>query len=156
MWAIRQFNLQYQILQLLRKSTWYFLFYLNTSKHNFFVPGIFFGSMNYLNKAYILSSRLKYFWGYYEAWFCNRRERGRAQLWKEWHSPVKLIQLCLTLCGPMDYAVHGILQPRILEWVTFSFSRGSSQPRDWTQVSPLAGGFFTSRATRGAQGYWSW
>ena len=49
----------------------------------------------------------------------------------------------------MDYTVHGILQTRILEWVAFafSFSRGSSQPRDWTQVSCLAGGFFTSWAT---------
>ena len=37
----------------------------------------------------------------------------------------------------MDYTVHEILQARILEWVAFPFSRGSSQPRDWTQVSPL-------------------
>ena len=40
----------------------------------------------------------------------------------------------------MDYTVHGILQARILEWVAFSFSRGSSQPRDPTQVSHIAGG----------------
>ena len=46
----------------------------------------------------------------------------------------------------MDYAVHGILQARILEWVAFPFSRGSSQPRDRTQVSHVAGGFFTSSA----------
>ena len=38
----------------------------------------------------------------------------------------------------------GILQARILEWVVFPFSRGSSQPRDWTWVSHIAGGFFTS------------
>jgi len=44
----------------------------------------------------------------------------------------------------MDYTVHGILQARILEWVAFPFSRGSSQPRDGTQVSHIAGGFFTS------------
>ena len=44
---------------------------------------------------------------------------------------------------PMDYTVHGILQARILEWVAFHFSRGSSQPRDRTQVSHIAGGFFT-------------
>ena len=37
---------------------------------------------------------------------------------------VKVIQSCLTLCNPMDYTVHGILQPRILEWVAFPFSRG--------------------------------
>ena len=35
-----------------------------------------------------------------------------------------------TLCDPKDYTVHGILQARILEWVAFTFSRGSSQPRD--------------------------
>ena len=44
-------------------------------------------------------------------------------------------QLCLTLCDPMNYTVHGILQARILEWVAFPFSRGSSQPRDQTQGS---------------------
>ena len=48
---------------------------------------------------------------------------------------VKGAQSCLTLCYPMDYTVHGILQARILEWVAFPFSRGSSQPRDGTQVS---------------------
>ena len=42
---------------------------------------------------------------------------------------VRVAQLCSTLCDPMDYAVHGILQARILEWVEPSFSRGSSQPR---------------------------
>ena len=51
---------------------------------------------------------------------------------------------------PMDYTVHGILQARILEWVAFPFSRGSSQPRDRIQVSCIAGGFFTSWATREA------
>ena len=55
----------------------------------------------------------------------------------------------------MDYTVHGILQARILEWVAFPFSRGSSQPSDWTQVSRIAGRFFTSWATREAQEHWS-
>ena len=49
------------------------------------------------------------------------------------------------------WTVHGILQARILEWVAFPFSKGSSQLRDWTQVSYIAGGFFTSWATREAQ-----
>ena len=49
---------------------------------------------------------------------------------------VKVAHSCLTLCDPMDYTVHGILQARILEWVAFPFSRGSSQSRDQTQVSP--------------------
>ena len=55
-----------------------------------------------------------------------------------------------TLCDPMDYTVHGILQARILEWVAFTFSRGSSPPRDQTQVSCIAGRFFTSWATKEA------
>ena len=65
----------------------------------------------------------------------------------EW---VKVAQLCPTLCNLMDYTVHGILQARILTWVAFPFSRGSSQSRDQTQVSCIAGGFFTSLATRDA------
>ena len=55
---------------------------------------------------------------------------------------VKVAQSCLTLCDPKDYIVHGILQAKILEWVAFPFTRGSSQPRDWTQVSHIAGSFF--------------
>ena len=55
----------------------------------------------------------------------------------------------------MDYTVHGILQARILEWVAVPFSRESSQPRDRTQVSLIAGVFFTSWATMEAQEYWS-
>ena len=50
----------------------------------------------------------------------------------------------------MDYTVHGILQARILEWVAFPFSSGSSQPGDLTQVFHIAGRFFTSWATREA------
>ena len=66
-------------------------------------------------------------------------------------------QSCPTLCDSMDYTVHGVFQARILEWIDpfYPFSRGSSQPRDWTQVSRIAGGFFTSWATREAQEYWS-
>ena len=66
-------------------------------------------------------------------------------------SEMKVTQSCLTLCDPMDHTVHGILQVRILEWVTFPFSRTSSQPRDRTQVSHVAEGFFTSWATRKAK-----
>ena len=50
----------------------------------------------------------------------------------------------------MDYTVRGILQARILAWVAFPFSRGSFQPRDRTQVSHIAGGFFNSWATKEA------
>ena len=69
---------------------------------------------------------------------------------KDYWSEVKIAQLCPTLWDPMDYTVHGILQARILEWVAIPLSRGSSQPRDRTQVSRIAGGFFTSWATREA------
>ena len=58
-------------------------------------------------------------------------------------SGVKAAQSCPTVCDPMDYAVYGILQARLLEWVAIPFSRGYSQPRDWTQVSHITGRFFT-------------
>ena len=61
-----------------------------------------------------------------------------------WNLKVKVAQSCLTLCDPMNYSVHGILQARIPEWVAYPFYRGSSQPRDRTQVSLIAGRFFTS------------
>ena len=48
---------------------------------------------------------------------------------------MKVTQSCPTLCDPKNYTVYGILQARVLEWVAFHFSRGSSQPRDQTQVS---------------------
>ena len=56
---------------------------------------------------------------------------------------VKVTQSCPTLCDPMD-CIHGILQARILEWVDFPFSRGSSQPRNRARVSCIAGGVFTN------------
>ena len=106
--------------------------------------------------------------------------------------PKNVAQSCLTLCDPVDYTIHGILQarrlewvallqgisptqglnpslpryrwtlfqlshqgsPRILGWAAYPFSRGSAQPRDWTQVSRITGGLFSSLATREAQGYW--
>ena len=64
---------------------------------------------------------------------------------------VKVARLCLTHCDPKDYTVHGILQARVLEWVAVPFSRVSSQPRDRTQVSHFAGGFFISWTTREAR-----
>ena len=104
----------------------------------------------------------------YHSWLVYRRPTDRSQFsylnlsnffflfiiinWYIWRYisevKVKVTQSCPTLCDPMDYRVHGILQARILESVAFPFSRGSSQPRDWTQVSHIAGGFFTSWATR--------
>ena len=49
-----------------------------------------------------------------------------------------------SVLAPGLYIAHGVLQARKLEWVAFAFSRGSSQSRDQTQVSHIAGGFFTS------------
>ena len=78
----------------------------------------------------------------------------------EFHKPSKwlymyimcmlVVQLCLTLCDPMDCnppvsSLHGMLQARILERVAIPFSRGSSWPRDWTWVSCITGRFFTTR-----------
>ena len=61
----------------------------------------------------------------------------------EWVSEwMKATELCPTIWDPMDYTVHGILQARVLEWVAIPFSRGSSQPRDQTQVSRIVGGLF--------------
>ena len=82
--------------------------------------------------------------------------------WKlNFHTTVCLVlclvaQSCLTLCNPMDCSCQTplsmvILQARILECVAISFSRASSQPRDRTQVSRTAGGFFTVWATREAR-----
>ena len=67
----------------------------------------------------------------------------------------KLFSHVWLFANPMNYTVHGILQARILEWVAFPFSRKSSQPRDQTQVSHIAGRFFTSWVRREAQEYWS-
>ena len=73
---------------------------------------------------------------------------------------VLVAQSCPTLCDPMDCnqpgsSVCGILQARVLEWVAISFSRGSFQPRDWTQVSSTAGRFVTVWAIREAQIYYT-
>ena len=79
-----------------------------------------------------------------EQWLNLRIIRLSVRNKTESEVKVKVAQLCPTLCDPTDYTVRGILQARILEWVAFPFSRGSSQPRDQTQVSHIAGGFFTN------------
>ena len=71
-------------------------------------------------------------------------------------SESEVAQSCLTLCDPMDCSIpgssiHGIFQARVLEWVAISFSRGSSRPRNWTQVSLIVGRCFTVWATREVQ-----
>ena len=62
-------------------------------------------------------------------------------------SESEVAQSCLTLCNPVDcsppgFSTHGINQARTLEWVAISFSRGSSRPRDLTQVSCITGRCF--------------
>ena len=73
-------------------------------------------------------------------------------VWKVKVKESEVAQSCPTLCDPVECSppgssVHGTLQARILEWVAISFSRGSSQPRDWTQVSRIAGRRFNLWAT---------
>ena len=81
----------------------------------------------------------------------RRCERSQGQaVWS-----VSVAQSYPTLCDPIDYSppgssVHGLLQKRIWAWVSMPFSRGSSQPKDGTRVSCIAGGFFTLGATREA------
>ena len=80
-----------------------------------------------------------------KSWFGNRKVKS------------EVAQLCPTLCDPVDCSppgssIHGILQARILEWVAISFSRGSSRPRDGTQVSHIAGRSFNLWATRKQKG----
>ena len=95
-----------------------------------------------------------------------RRSGGAGFSWRVWNLTfygvkVKLfIQLCPTLCNPMNYSplgssVHGILQARTLEWVAMPSSREFSQLKDRIQVSRIELGFFTIWATREAQIYWS-
>ena len=73
-----------------------------------------------------------------------------------WRSESEIAQSCPTLCDSMDcslpgFSVHGILQARMLEWVTIALSRGFSWPRDWTLVSHIGGRHFNLWATREVQ-----
>ena len=68
-------------------------------------------------------------------------------------SESEIAQSCPTLCDLMDCSlpgssVHGVFQARVLEWFAISLSRGSSHPRDWTQVSHIVSRHFTVWATR--------
>ena len=106
------------------------------------------------------------------AWWAAVYEVAQSRTWLKWLSSsraawcpclctliyslllkVLVAQSCPTLCDPINCSpsassIHGILQPRILEWVAISSSRGSSQPRDWTLVSCIASRFFIVWATR--------
>ena len=85
----------------------------------------------------------------------NHFSLGNASLRRKVKVKVLFSQSCLTLCDPMDCSppgssIHGIFQARKLKWVAVSSSRGLSQSKDWTQVSCIAGRFFTDWATRGS------
>ena len=80
-------------------------------------------------------------------WFLDKKVSEVAQSFLTLRNPVD--------CSLPGSSIHGILQVRILEWVAISFSGGSSQPRDWTQVSCIAGRCFTLWATREAPDFWT-
>ena len=103
---------------------------------HFILQGIFLTQGS--NLISCIARQILYHWANWEALFCM------------WKVKVKVAQSGRMLCNPTDDIVYGILQARILEWIDFPFSRGSSQPWDWTQVSCIAGGFFTSWGTREA------
>ena len=89
-----------------------------------------------------------------------KEERSKTALIHRWHDSTlenhkwnEVAQLCPTLCNPMDWSlpgssIHGISRQEYWEWVAISFSRRSSQPRDWTRVSHIVGRCFTVWATR--------
>jgi len=85
---------------------------------------------------------------------CSHEIKRHLLLLRKWKwSENEVARLCPTLCDPMDYSppgstVHGILQARILEYIAISFSRGSSRPRNRTQVSRIAGRLFNLWGTR--------
>ena len=121
-------------------SFWMFLFYAGFGDEDLFCFWILF--WYFYSMFYSVFISLIYF----RIYFCMQ--------W-EGESESEVAQLCPTLCNPVDcsppdFSVHGILQARILEWVAVSFSRGSSQPRDRTQVSCIAGRRFNLWATREA------
>ena len=89
--------------------------------------------------------------------WASKQHEKQSQSGRIWTSNSSLIRCgqtdnvshsAMSVCDPMGCSswgssVHGILQARILEWVAIAFSRGSSQPRDWTQVSCITSRFFT-------------
>ena len=94
----------------------------------------------------------------YENWYFvleTKPNKQKTSICTPCEVKVLVAQSCPTVCTPMDCnpsgsSADGILQARTLEQVVISFSRGSSWPRDQTQVSWIAGRFFTVWATREA------
>ena len=89
---------------------------------------------------------------FFSAW----KFKNILQIHMKWVTEVS--QSRPTLCDPLDYSlpgssIHGIFQARGLEWVVLSFSRRSSQPRDWTWVTLIVGRHFTVWAIREANSH---
>jgi len=111
--------------------------------------------MNLAKRRCFISINQEYALLHYRNPQCNRLKWSACPQNCESEVKMKILlaQPCQTLCDPMhcspaDYSVHGILQVRILKWVAISFSRGSSRPRDWTQVTCIAGRIFTVWASK--------
>ena len=81
----------------------------------------------------------------------RREDMEQAEQWKR--KSLRRVQL---FANAMDNTVHGTLQAKILEWVAFPFSKGSSQPRDQTQVSRTAGWFFYQLSYKGSPRILEW
>ena len=112
-------------------------------------------SDNLLNSWYIspLNKQTIHFKMSKRTLFPKRKCSGQQEHEKMFSIVSEVAQLCQTLCDPTDCSlpgssVHGIFQAIVLEWVAISFSRGSSQPRDWTWVSRIVDRCFTIWATR--------
>ena len=92
----------------------------------------------------------------------RKQEKEQEKIpWCDCMRVCSVTQSCLTLCNPMDCnlprsSVHGIFQARILEWVVIAYSRGSSQLRNRTQVSCIAGEFFYSLSQQGSPRILAW
>ena len=80
--------------------------------------------------------------------------RWKPIFWTKYCVYLLVTQSCLTLCNPMDCSPPRLLCPGVLQARILPSSRGSSQPRDWTRVSCIAGRFFTVWATREANNYY--
>ena len=133
--------------------------YCQVAFHCMDIPHLFMyshvhGHLGVSSFKYLCSSfnsfRIKLVWTFLYKCFCRHSFNFSVK--------VLVAQLCPTLCdstdcSPPGSSVHGILQARILEWVAMPFCRGSSQPRDQTQVSCTAGKFFTVWATS-VSGLW--
>ena len=104
-----------------------------------------------------VSSENRVLWGCIETGVWTSTEIGAVWIWVRVSTGRNvgrnIAQSCPTLCDPVDCSlpgssVHGIFQAIVLEWIAISFSSGSSQPRDWTQVSCIVVRRFTIWATR--------